>query len=74
MDGIARLAGYIAREKASQAEFAREVGCSEPHLSLVLKGERGVSLKLAKRISQATGGEVPVEDLEFERKEPETAQ
>lgn len=47
----------------TQAKFAAESGCSEPHLSLILKGERGVSMKLAKRLSDATRGEVRIEDF-----------
>lgn len=62
MDGRQLLAGYISG-RTTQAQFARDVRCSESHLSLVLKGERGVSLKLAKRIMEATGGVVPTESL-----------
>lgn len=58
-DGRALLAQFISRT-TTQAAFARRVRCSEPHLSLILKGKRGVSLKLAKRISDATEGEIPV--------------
>lgn len=63
MDGIAQLADFITRNMASQAQFARDVGCSEPHLSLILAGKRGLSVPLAKRISEATQGEVPVRVL-----------
>ena len=61
-DGRAMLAAFI-RKRTTQAKFAREVACSESHLSLILKGVRGVSFGLAKRISEATGGEIPVETL-----------
>lgn len=61
-DGRAKLAELL--QGTTQAEFARQVGCSEPHLSLILKGERGMSLKLAKRISAASG--IPIEDLPHE--------
>lgn len=61
MDGIDQLAGYLNREKASQAQFAREVLCSESHLSLVLARKRGLSVPLAKRISQKTG--IPAQAL-----------
>lgn len=50
-------------KEISQAKLASDSGCSEPHLSLILKGERGVSMKLAKRLSDATGGEVRIEDF-----------
>jgi transcriptional regulator with XRE-family HTH domain len=65
-DGRALLADYIARE-TTQAAFARDAQCSASHLSLILKGERGVSLGLAKRISAATGGRVSVESLPHEK-------
>ena len=50
-------------KEISQSKLAADSGCSEPHLSLILKGERGVSMKLAKRLSDATGGEVRIEDF-----------
>lgn len=61
-DGRALLAEFI-RSNTTQAKFAREVGCSESHLSLVLKGLRGVSFGLAKKMSEASGGKVPVEAI-----------
>lgn len=61
MDGIDYVRNYITRETASQAQLARDVKCSESHLSLVLARKRGVSAKLAKRISEATG--VPMREL-----------
>lgn len=63
MDGKELLANFIRRDPRSQAQFARDAQCSEGHLSLVLRGKRGLSVPLAKRISQATGGEVPVRAL-----------
>ena len=65
VDGRKLLAEFI-RPRMTQAQFAKDVGCSESHLSLVLKGERGVSLGLAKRISEATAGAIPVEALPHE--------
>jgi DNA-binding transcriptional regulator YdaS (Cro superfamily) len=65
MDGRQILAEFIAAN-GTQSQFARDVDCSESHLSLVLKGDRGVSLKLARRISRATGGAVPAETLVLE--------
>lgn len=52
-----------SHKEISQARLAADSGCSEGHLSLVLKGDRGVSMRLAKRLSDATGGEVRVEDF-----------
>ncbi len=56
-------------ENATQSQFAKQVGCSQSHLCLILKGERGPSLKLAKRIMTATEGAVPMEALVREASE-----
>jgi transcriptional regulator with XRE-family HTH domain len=64
-DGRARLVKYLDGKK--QADFAREVQCSESHLSLILRGERGMSFALAKRISAASG--IPIKDLPHEASE-----
>ena len=61
MDGIELLADYIRRGAASQAQLARDVECSESHLSLVLARKRGLSAALAKRLSNVTG--VPMREL-----------
>ena len=63
MDGRKLLAEHIAATNKPKAEFARRVGCSQGHLSLILSGARGVSLNLAKRISDETNGRVPIESL-----------
>lgn len=68
MTGRELLEGYISRN-TTQAQFARDVGCSESHLSLLLDGKRGVSFRLARRISEATKGEVPLEALDLERQD-----
>lgn len=65
MDGRQLLSEYIAAH-TTQAAFAKVVNCSPSHLNLVLKGERGVSLLLAKRISEATAGAVPMEAMVLE--------
>lgn len=56
----------------SQSRLAADADCSEPHLSLVLQRKRGVSMKLAQRLSVATGGEIKVEDFLLDQ--PEAAQ
>jgi transcriptional regulator with XRE-family HTH domain len=53
MDGRRKLAEFIAAN-STQAQFAREVACSQPHLTLFLQGKRGLSIGLAGRISRAT--------------------
>ena len=63
------LAAWIdSQEEISQAQFAKMSGCSEGHLSQIIAGKRGVSLKTARKISDATGGAVKVDDFPiFER-------
>lgn len=46
---------------SSQAKLARELGCSESHLSDVINGKKEPSLKFAARLSAITGGVVPIE-------------
>lgn len=53
----------------SQSRLAADADCSEPHLSLVLQRKRGVSMKLAQRLSVATGGAVPIEAFLLEQSE-----
>lgn len=68
MDGLTRLAEYVAKLEGTQKAFADAVGCSESHLSLILAGQRGVSWGLALRIERATG--IPAPSL---MREPERA-
>lgn len=51
------------RENTTQVQFARDVECSESHLALFLQGKRGLSVGLARRMSEATGGKVPMQAL-----------
>lgn len=67
------LAKWIS-ENTTQAKFARDTGCSESHLSLILKGKRGVSFPKARRISEATGGAVPIDVLMTGRASREAAE
>jgi transcriptional regulator with XRE-family HTH domain len=60
MDGRHLLSEFLARG-VRQAQLARDAKCSEGHLSLYLKGKRGMSVSLAKRISAATG--IPAKSL-----------
>lgn len=54
MNGRQLLQSYISAN-TSQAQFARDIGCSDSHLSLILSGGRGPSLKLAQRIEELSG-------------------
>ena len=58
--------------KISQAKLASESRCSQSHLSLILKGKRGVSMELARRLSAATGGAVRIEDFLMDPDEART--
>lgn len=51
---MSALADWI-KENTTQAQLARDLECSEPTISLILKGERSPSPKLARRISRLTG-------------------
>lgn len=62
VSGRARLARFI-EANTTQVRFAKQIECSESHLSLILSGYRGVSMKLAKRIAEATAGAVPMDTL-----------
>lgn len=65
MNGRQLLSEYVEASGKPQAEIAREIGCSEGHLSAILSGTRGTSSKMAKQISSVTG--LPVEALLLER-------
>lgn len=64
--GLELLLEYI-QQRTTQRKFARLVGCGESHLSLILAGRNAISFGLAKRISAATGGYVPLALLPHER-------
>lgn len=55
-------------ERMTDADFARRVGVSKSHLSLILQGKRGLSLDLAVRIEEITEGEFPAARLLREQK------
>lgn len=45
----------------TQAQLARELGCSESHLSDVINRKKDPSLEFAARLSRATGGAILIE-------------
>ena len=55
MDEPHPLKAWLENENTTQAQFARDLRCSESHISDILKGKKGVSLDLAIKISAATG-------------------
>ena len=62
MSQLHPLKTWIDRN-TTQARFARDVGCSESHISDVLKGKKRVSLDLAIKMSEATGRAVSVDAI-----------
>jgi transcriptional regulator with XRE-family HTH domain len=63
MDGRKQLAETFQRDGLSQAQVAREVGCSPGYLSLLLDGKRWASPRLATKLSRLTAGTVPAKAL-----------
>lgn len=55
------LADWLKRQSPplTQAEFAKRVGVSDSHLSLAIRGDRGMSLSAALSIERETKGAVP---------------
>ena len=47
----------------SQAKLAKQLGCQRQHISEVIAGRSSMSLKLAKRLVEVTGGEISLADL-----------
>lgn len=60
MDGRASLARYID-DNTTQVELAGKAKISESHLSLYLSGARDISVRMARRLSAATG--IPASEL-----------
>lgn len=58
MHGHERLAAFLSRQRLQQQELARELGCSQPHLSHILHGNRLPGRQLAVRIERFCG--IPV--------------
>ena len=58
-----KLATLIQQRWPTRARFCEEFGISQSHLSLVLSGKRGVSVKRAKLISEALNKEISVGTL-----------
>lgn len=60
MDSLHLLKVWIDAN-TSQAQFARDVKCSESYLSDILAGKREPSLAMAARMSAQTAGAVPID-------------
>lgn len=57
------LARWIDSAGVKRTDFARKIGCSPGHLTMVTTRRRGVSLELATNIERATKGKVTTEQL-----------
>lgn len=63
MTGREQLSTFIGPDRGARAAFARKANISQPHLLLYLRGDRDLSIAMAKRISDATDGSVPLRAL-----------
>lgn len=57
------LTEYASQPGRSLSKLAREAGCSRMTLYRLMRGEQNATIDLLKRVSAATGGEVPVSAL-----------
>lgn len=57
------LRTYLKRRALTQAEFASELGRSQGSVSRAVRGDPGMTLRQARRVIEATGGEVTIEAL-----------
>lgn len=61
-DPLTALAAWI-EDNTTQAQFARDVGCSGSHLHNVLSGKKRASLELAEAIVRRTAGAITANDM-----------
>ncbi len=66
-----KLDEYLFRMKTTKKDFAEKVGISRGYLQHLLSGIKSPSVKLAKKIEEATGGKVTKEELLFPEEYPE---
>lgn len=57
-----KLGDYLKTNSIKPVAFAKTLGISQSHLSLLVSGGRGASIALIQRISAATDGAVSFED------------
>lgn len=58
-----KLDGYLTDREMTNAAFGRLVGASESTISRIRHGKQAPSFSLARRIKDATAGEVTADDL-----------
>ena len=66
-----KLDEYLFRTKTTKKDFAEELGISRGYLQHILSGIKNPSIKLAKKIAEATGGKVSKEELLFPEEYPD---
>lgn len=47
----------------SQKKLADAIGCSQQHISLLIRGEVNTTAEMAAKIHKATGGKVPMAEI-----------
>lgn len=60
-----KLKNYLKYKNLTISAFAKVAELKQPHLSLIMNGNRRPSPELAKKIEEATKGEVTVLELLF---------
>ena len=63
------LRKYLKDEKYSLDDFAKIVGCTQPHISLICSKKRRPSPDLALKIEEITAGEVTLIELLYPDRE-----
>lgn len=64
------LESWLEKTNVTRTDFAKSIGCSLPHLSLLSQGKRGASLEIALNIERETKGAVTAQQLLDARREP----
>jgi DNA-binding transcriptional regulator YdaS (Cro superfamily) len=59
------LREWMFRNKKKVTELAQELDTSRPNLNMIVLGKKTPSAKLAKKIEEATKGEVTLRELLF---------
>jgi plasmid maintenance system antidote protein VapI len=63
------LEQYLFIKKIKQKDFAKKVGCSQAHISVICAKKRRPSPDMAIKMVEATAGEVSLTDLLFPDRE-----
>lgn len=71
---IMTLEQYLKEKELKPSAFAAEIGVAPSTITRLLKGERGIGLKVLRAVSEGTGGAVTADDFfqrEAEARAPE---